>query len=313
MPSAGIISDQVDSVVHSRPPKIGGMKRVEDAQRRTRQAWQRGEPEQLVGGEAEADRRQLRDHDRPHHPDREGEQQAGDRDPEVAPRDGAALLLPEGLHPRAASPRWRRPRSAPCCAAPWIGCISGSAGRPDQRRPCRLALHAQDRRHASRPAPRRLIANSSMKQEVPDAGEVVRAAPNGDRQDEAAQATDQPDDATDRADAVRVVDRDVLVHRRLAQAHEEAEDEDQHDEADHADDQAEGDRPADALHDVVGRRVGQDEGDRPPRRRSVQYMMRRAPKLVRQMPAIGAEDRWRESNRRRRSCPPRRCRSRRSR
>ena len=57
---------------------------------------------------------------------------------------------------------------------------------------------------------------------LPDAGQVVERA-EGDRQDEAAEAADQTDDAADRADAVGIVDRDVLVDRRLAEAHEEAE------------------------------------------------------------------------------------------
>ena len=50
---------------------------VEDAQRRAGEAGQRRQPEELLGGEREADARQLGDDDRPDHPDREGQQQAG--------------------------------------------------------------------------------------------------------------------------------------------------------------------------------------------------------------------------------------------
>ena len=60
----------------------------------------------------------------------------------------------------------------------------------------------------------------------PDAGQIVEHA-EGDRQNEAAETADHADQPADRADIVRVVDRDVLVDRRLAQAHEEAEHEDQ--------------------------------------------------------------------------------------
>src|SRR3546814_9480298 len=52
------------------------------------------QPEQLVLREIEADGGQSRDHHRPHHPHREGEQQRRDRDPQVAPGDAAALVVP---------------------------------------------------------------------------------------------------------------------------------------------------------------------------------------------------------------------------
>ena len=57
---------------------------------------------------------------------------------------------------------------------------------------------------------------------LPDARQIVERA-EGDGQDEAAKAADKTDDATDRADAIRIIDGDVLVDRRLAEAHEEAE------------------------------------------------------------------------------------------
>ena len=59
-----------------------------------------------------------------------------------------------------------------------------------------------------------------------DAREVQKRA-EGDRQDEAAEAADHADEAADRADVAGVVDRDVLEDRGLAEAHEEAEREEQ--------------------------------------------------------------------------------------
>ena len=98
---------------------------------------------------------------------------------------------------------------------------------------------------------------------LPDAGEVVEQAEQ-DRQHEAAEAADQADHAADRAHVVWVVDRDVLVDRRLAEAHEEAEHEHDHREGEQPGLEPERHGPADALHDVFGRRIGQQEagGDR---------------------------------------------------
>ena len=109
----------------------------------------------------------------------------------------------------------------------------------------------------------------------PDAGEIVEHA-EGDRQHEAAEPADHADEAADRADIVRVVDRDVLVDRGFAEAHEEAEHEDQAGEGDDAGRHVEVDRALDALHDIVGRRIGEDEGDSA-ETPNIQYMMRRAP------------------------------------
>ena len=63
----------------------------------------------------------------------------------------------------------------------------------------------------------------------PHAGKVEHRA-EGDRQDEAAETADHADEAADRADMVGIVDRDVLVDGGLAERHEEAEQEDRHDE-----------------------------------------------------------------------------------
>jgi hypothetical protein len=93
----------------------------------------------------------------------------------------------------------------------------------------------------------------------PDADDVVQRA-EGDRQDEAAQAADQPDHATHGADTARVVDRDVLVDRRLAEAHEEAEAHGQQHEGHEAERDVELDRAADAADDVVRGGIAQAEG-----------------------------------------------------
>ena len=58
-----------------------------------------------------------------------------------------------------------------------------------------------------------------------DAGQIEQRAEH-DRQHEATQAADHPDETADRADMPGVIDRDVLEDRRLAEAHEEAERED---------------------------------------------------------------------------------------
>jgi hypothetical protein len=68
---------------------------IEDAQRCARQGRQGSEPEQLLWCEGKSDGRKSRDHHRPDHPDREGQKQRRDRDPEIAARDGAALISPE--------------------------------------------------------------------------------------------------------------------------------------------------------------------------------------------------------------------------
>ena len=92
----------------------------------------------------------------------------------------------------------------------------------------------------------------------PDAGEIGHDT-EGDRQDEAAEAADHADQAADRADMARIVDRDVLVDRRLAERHEEAENENGEDEGNQVHLRREGDRSLDAVDDVVGLRVGQHE------------------------------------------------------
>ena len=62
-----------------------------------------------------------------------------------------------------------------------------------------------------------------------DAREVQRGAED-DRQDEAAETADHADEAADCTHVLGVVDWDVLEHRRLAEAHEEAQREQDGDE-----------------------------------------------------------------------------------
>ena len=68
---------------------------VENPQGRPRQAGQSSEPEELVGRIVETDQRQFCDHHRPDHPHREGEQQAGDGNPQIALGNFCALVRPE--------------------------------------------------------------------------------------------------------------------------------------------------------------------------------------------------------------------------
>ncbi|KAG0955786.1 hypothetical protein G6F31_012773 [Rhizopus arrhizus] len=68
--------------------------RIEDAQGRAGQAGQCHQPEQLVSAEIEADLRQADRHRREQHPDREGQQQRGNRDDQVAGGDPLAGALP---------------------------------------------------------------------------------------------------------------------------------------------------------------------------------------------------------------------------
>ncbi len=120
---------------------------------------------------------------------------------------------------------------------------------------------------------------------LPDAREVVQRA-EGDGQDEAAEAAHEAHHAAHRADAAGVVDGDVLVDRRLAEAHEEAKDEGDDDEADQAHPRREGDGSLDAFHHVGGGRIGEHEGagDRD-QEGPVHYAPRAV--LVGEMPAIG--------------------------
>ena len=127
---------------------------------------------------------------------------------------------------------------------------------------------------------------------LPDAGQVVQRA-EGDRQDEPAQSAHQPDHATDGADPAGIIDRDMLVDRGLAQAHEEAQHERHRHEAGHAHRQAEADRAMDALHHIGCGRIGQDEGADHRDREGPVHDPPRA-ELVRQMAAIGAKHRRRD-------------------
>src|SRR5690606_29522462 len=112
----------------------------------------------------------------------------------------------------------------------------------------RFALHAPDgemhpyQRHGRQHEQQHEAA-------CPYAGEIVEGA-KGDRQDETAKSADHADETTDRADIVRIVDRDMLVDRSLAEAHEKAEHEGQCNEYTEPDLHVERNRTADALYDI---------------------------------------------------------------
>ena len=127
---------------------------------------------------------------------------------------------------------------------------------------------------------------------LPDAGQIVEGT-EGDRQNEAAEAADETDDSADGADAIGVVDGDVLVDCCLAEAHEEAEHERNHDEAEQAHPRRELDRAADAFDDILRRRIGQDEraNDRDDER---PVHDRAGAIAVGEMSAVGTEQRCRD-------------------
>ena len=75
----------------------------------------------------------------------------------------------------------------------------------------------------------------------------------------ASQSTDQADDSADRSDMLRVVDGDVLVDRRLAERHEESENDGQDHKQPERNGYVEDDGSIDASDDVIGRRVRKDE------------------------------------------------------
>src|SRR5207344_380666 len=81
---------------------------------------------------------------------------------------------------------------------------------------------------------------------LPHARQIIERAEEY-RQHEAAQAPNQADDTADRTHVLRIVDGDVFVDGRLAETHEETEDEDEHGESDEAGLQAEAHGPADTL------------------------------------------------------------------
>ncbi len=205
------------------------------------------QPEQFVRGEFEADKRQLGDDDRPHLPDGEGQQQAGNREPQIAPGDGAAGRLPEPLSSGRQSVS-TLPDSAPTCSAPWIACISGNCGSCVERSGAGFAFHLAD----GKVHPHERAGDQDEQQHEaarPQPGEIDERA-KGDGQNESAEAADHADEAADRADMARVIDRNMLEDGGLAERHEEAEHEDRHGEADEAHLQFESDRSLDAAHNV---------------------------------------------------------------
>ena len=142
---------------------------------------------------------------------------------------------------RAIAPARRRPRRpGPRGASPRARAASRSGrGRGSPPSPAAPEAGRAPRPRAFRSIARieRCIQESAIADEHEekreargvDAREVEQRA-EGDRQDEAAEAADHADEAADRADVVGIVDRDVLEDRRLAEAHEEAEREEDDDE-----------------------------------------------------------------------------------
>ena len=135
----------------------------------------RREPEELVGGEVEPDRRQLGDDHRPDLPDREGQQQRRDRDPEIAPGDGSPRWLPRTPCPPDASPAGPRRtgrRRARACGSPAFpgSCGSLSSASPTTPRSiCRIATCI----HSSAPGHEHEQQHEAA---CPEAGQVVEHA-----------------------------------------------------------------------------------------------------------------------------------------
>jgi hypothetical protein len=122
----------------------------------------------------------------------------------------------------------------------------------------RLALHAQDRH--MHPDHRDQHQHEQRHEAAgPQPGQVEQGAEQ-DRQNEAAQAADHADQTAHRADMLRVVDRDVLVDRRLAQGHEETEHEDDDDETGQPHFEVEREGLLHPVHHVVGRWIGEQKG-----------------------------------------------------
>ena len=108
---------------------------VEDPQRGARQGRQRRQPEQLLGGEVEADQLQLGDDHRPDHPDREGQQQVRDRNPQVAAWRSSCRWRP----------RTRDPPGASRSADVGVGTEAIGLSLRVSRRPRRAGRRKQDR------------------------------------------------------------------------------------------------------------------------------------------------------------------------
>ena len=121
----------------------------------------------------------------------------------------------------------------------------------------------------------------------PEASQVKQQAEQ-DRQHETAEAADHADESSDRTDMVGIIDRDVLVDRSLAKRHEEAQHEYGDDEADETHLDMEGRRAVDAVDDIVGRRIGQDEGRRD-RNQEGPVEHAAGAEAVGEVPAIGAK------------------------
>ena len=92
----------------------------------------------------------------------------------------------------------------------------------------------------------------------PDAREIIERAKR-ERQDEAPESANHADEAANGSDVIGVVDGDMLEHRRLAEAHEEAEHEDRDQEWNEPHLGVEADGSPNTLNDVGGGRIGEHE------------------------------------------------------
>ena len=77
---------------------------MDDAERAAGETGHRGEPEELRGGELEADRRQPHDQRRDDEPDDERQSEVGRGDGERTPGKALSGRVPRMPHPRVASP-----------------------------------------------------------------------------------------------------------------------------------------------------------------------------------------------------------------
>ena len=124
---------------------------------------------------AEADRRQLGDDDRPHHPDREGQQQAGIEIQRLRRAIARPVRLPElrvlGPPVLVSTVAGQRADVRRLVDRLHLGQFGQLLPAPRRRRRAPSAGW----RHASRPARPATSRNSSMKQLGPDPGQIVRA------------------------------------------------------------------------------------------------------------------------------------------
>ena len=226
--------------------------RIQRAEDGAGEPRQRRQPEQLIRREREPDARQL-DHDHaPHHPNREGEQQRGHRQPQVAVGDAPAGGRPEGLVVR---PPVDEHVTAPARGLDQLGARQRGARRGVLLENALALVALRD------PRPDHGDDDHEGHQHEAAAAHAdhVGGDAEHDRQREAAQAADDADDAADHAHLGRVVVGEAAVDARLAEALRQADDEDQHGEQGDAHADLDGDVALDRVDDHRRGRVAQQE------------------------------------------------------